>query len=144
MEYSEISKRIKVYQITAILSILLTLSGFTYNVYRLEQSEINSNIRTSSFEMLKELASLEQIVYAAYYEQDKVLGNPRTGWVKVGMIKDLSIICFDEKVMESEQLVKTWEENWPSMNTNQNSVEKIITSIDNVRKKIRVVLQNLN
>ncbi len=144
MEYSEISKRIKVYQITAILSILLTLSGFTYNVYRLEQSEINSNIRTSSFEMLKELASLEQIVYAAFYEKDKVLGNPRTGWVKVGMITDLSIICFNEKAMESKQLVKIWENNWSSMDTNQESVEKIVKSIDKVREKIRTVLQNLN
>ena len=144
MEYSEISKRIKVYQITAILSILLTLSGFSYNVYRLEQSEINSNIRTSSFEMIKELANLEQIVYAAFYEQDKILGNPRTGWVKVGIITDLSIICFNEKSMETKQLVKTWENNWPSINTSQQSVEKIIKSIDKVREKIRTVLQNLN
>lgn len=144
MEYSQISKRIKVYQITAILSILLTLSGFTYNVYRLEQSEINSNIRTSSFEMLKELAYLEQIVYAAYYEQDKVLGNPRTGWVKVGMIRDLSIICFNEKANESKQLYETWEKNWSSMHNNQESVEKIVKSIDTIRKRLRTVLQNLN
>lgn len=144
MEYAQISKRIKVYQITAILSIFLTLAGFSYNVYRLEQSEINSNIRTSSFEMLKELASLEQIVYAAFYEQDKVLGNPRTGWVRVGMITDLSIICFNEESMETKQLVKTWKNNWPSINSNQESVEKIVKSIDKVREKIRTVLQNLN
>ena len=144
MEYTEIIKRIKVYQVTSILTILLTLIGFSYNVYRLEQSELNSNIRTSSFEMLKELASLEQIVYASYYEQDKILGNPRTGWVKVGMIKDLSIICFNKEAKESKYLLNTWKKNWSKMNTDKDSVEKIVKSIDIVRQKIRTVLQDLN
>jgi len=144
MEMPNILKRLKVYQITSIISIFLTLVGFSYNVYRLEQSEINSNIRTSSFEMLKELANLEQIVYAAHYEKDSIKGNPRTGWVKVGIIVDLSIICFQKNSMETNQLYKTWQENWSLMNNNRESVDKIINSIDNVRKEIRIVLQNLN
>lgn len=144
MEMPNILKRLKVYQITSIISIFLTLIGFSYNVYRLEQSEINSNIRTSSFEMLKELANLEQIVYAAHYEKDSIKGNPRTGWVKVGIIVDLSIICFQKNSMETNQLYKTWQDNWSSMKDNRESVDKIINSIDNVRKEIRIVLQNLN
>lgn len=144
MEMPYILKRLKVYQITSIISILLTLIGFSYNVYRLEQTEINSNIRTSSFEMLKELANLEQIVYAAYYEKDTKLGNPRTGWVKVGIIVDLSIICFQKNSMETNQLYKAWQENWSQINNNIESVDKIINSIDKVRKEIRIVLQNLN
>ena len=144
MEYSQIKNRIKVYQLTAIISILLTLAGFSYNVYRLEQSEINSNVRTSSFEMLKELANLEQIIYSAYYDQDKVLGNPRNAWVKIGIISDLSIICFKKDSLETKQLYSVWKENWPSIYTSQESVNKIIASIDNVRKKLRTVLQNLN
>lgn len=144
MEISQIIKRLKVYQITSILSILLTLVGFSYNVYRLEQSELNSNIRTSSFEMLKELANLEQIVYAAYYEKDKKLGNPRIGWVKVGIIVDLSIISFRENNMETTQLYEAWNKNWSLIGEKQESVDEIIVSIDNVRKEIRNVLQNIN
>jgi len=144
MEISSILKRLKVYQITSILSILLTLVGFSYNVYRLEQSEINSNIRTSSFEMLKELANLEQIVYAAYYEKNPVVGNPRTGWVKVGIIVDLSIIGFKENTMPTAQLHKVWDKNWSEISTNQKSVDEIVQSIDKVREEIRTVLQNLN
>lgn len=109
MESSSVLKRLKIYQITSILSILLTLVGFSYNVYRLEQSEINSNIRTSSFEILKELANLEQIVYASHYEKDDKTGNPRTGWVKVGIVKDLSIICFGKESMNTENLYITWK-----------------------------------
>lgn len=144
MESSSVLKRLKIYQITSILSILLTLIGFSYNVYRLEQSEINSNIRTSSFEILKELANLEQIVYASHYEKDDKTGNPRTGWVKVGIVKDLSIICFGKESMNTENLYITWQKNWSSMKNNENSAKKIITSIDGVREEIRYVLQNLD
>jgi len=144
MEISYILKRLKVYQITSIISILLTLIGFSYNVYRLEQTEINSNIRTSSFQMIKELANLEQIVYSAYYEKDKKEGNPRTGWVKVGVLVDLSIICFKKNNMETKQLYNTWKDNWANINNSQESVNQIISSIEKVRKKIRLVLQNLD
>lgn len=144
METISILKRLKVYQITSILSILLTLVGFSYNVYRLEQTEINSNIRTSSFEMLKELANLEQIVYASYYEKDDKAGNPRIGWVKVGIIQDLSIICFGKKSMQTQELYNNWKNNWALMKNNENSAQKIISSIDNIRAEIRTVLQNLD
>lgn len=144
METTSILKRLKVYQITSILSILLTLVGFSYNVYRLEQTEINSNIRTSSFEMLKELANLEQIVYASHYEKDDKEGNPRTGWVKVGIIQDLSIICFGNKSMKTQDLYNNWKNNWSSMKNNEESAQEIVTSIDKVRKEIRTVLQNLD
>lgn len=143
MEISQITKRLKIYQITSILTILLTLITFSYNVYRLEQSEINSNIRTSSFEMIKQLANLEQIVYASHYEKDDLRGNPRTGWVKVGVIQDLSIICFQEESTVTKELFKTWEKNWALMKNNRTATNEIIEKIDNVRVKIREVLKNL-
>ena len=144
MEYSEIKKRIKVYQITSILTIFLTLLGFSYNVYRLEQSEINSNIRTSSFEMLKELANLEQIIYAAYYEKDKKEGNPRIAWVKVGLIVDLSKIDLNNNSFNTHKLYESWQKNWKNIHNNQENVDDVILNIDLVRKEIRSVLQKLN
>lgn len=144
MEMNDITKRLKIYQVTSIITILLTLIGFSYNVHRLEQTEINTNIRTSSFEMLKELANLEQIVYSAHYEKDLKEGNPRIGWVKVGIIQDLSIICFHEDSMQTKQLYKTWKKNWSLMHTNRESVDEIVNSIDEVRKELRQVLLNLN
>ena len=144
MEYTNITKRLKTYQITSILSIFLTLGGFSYNVYRLEQTEINSNIRTSSFEMLKELANLEQIIYAAFYEKDKKAGNPRTGWVKVGLIVDLSKINSKNNGFNTDKLHKSWQKNWQNIDKNQNSVNDIIKNIDMVRKEIRTVLRELN
>lgn len=144
METSSILKRLKIYQITSLLSILLTLVGFSYNVWRLEQTEINSNIRTSSFEILKELSNLEQLVYAAYYDKDSKKGNPRTGWVKVGIITDLSMIASKKNDLRTKQLHTTWKNNWHLINNNQKAVDKIIKSIDLVRHNIRFTLANLN
>jgi hypothetical protein len=144
MQIKEITKRLKVYLITSILSITLTLVGFSYNVYRLEQNELNNTIRVSSFEILKELASLEQIIYASYYEQDKVLGNPRVGWVKVGIIKDLSYICFQEESNASKNLYLSWQKNWNTIDKEEKSVNNLIKSIDQLREEVRKKLQLLH
>jgi len=140
----DITKRLKTYQITSILSIFLTLIGFSYNVYRLEQSEINSNIRTSSFEMLKELANLEQIVYASYYEKDPIAGNPRMGWVKVGIIVDLSMIASKDNDLKTNILYKSWQKNWPTISNDEDSANNIIKGIELVRSEIRIILSKLN
>ena len=144
MQKNAVMKRLKLYQATSIITILLTLVGFSYNVYRLEQSEINNNIRTASFEMIKELANLEQIVYASHYEKDDIKGNPRTGWVKVGVIQDLSIVCFGHKAMHTEKLFKTWQTHWKTMKEDRASADVIVKSIDEVRVKIRQTLKSLS
>ncbi len=144
MKKINILKRLKIYQITSIASIFLTLIGFSYNVYRLEQSEINNNIRKSSFEMLKELSNLEQIVYYAYYDKDKKEGNPRKGWVKVGLIVDLSIISFNKENIKVDELYKTWTNSWATIHKNKKAVNNIVSSIDKLKKDIRLNLKNLN
>lgn len=143
MKLNNIKNRMKTYQITAILSIILTLVGFSYNVWRIHETEINSNIRTSSFELLKELASLEQIIYSAYYDKNKIEGNPRKAWVKVILINDLSVVQKQMLSKESNELKKVWSENWKTISTSKQSVDKTIKSIDVLRDKIKVVLKNL-
>ena len=50
----------------------------------------------ASFEILTELAALEEIVYAAAYDGDLKEGSPRKGWVKVRLVQDLSMITTKE------------------------------------------------
>ena len=68
--------KLHLYQLTVIFSVLFALLGFTYNVWRMEVTEENSNIRTASFEVLLTLSSLEQLVYSAHYDGDEQEGNP--------------------------------------------------------------------
>jgi hypothetical protein len=54
----EIVKRFQLYSMTLFLSVIFALVGFSYNVWRMEASEQNNNIRTACFEMLLELSAL--------------------------------------------------------------------------------------
>ena len=108
MDTVGVERRMKWYQATAIFSVLFALLGFTYNVWRLEVTERNSSRREASFESLLQLAELEQLVFAAHYDQDAVAGNPRVGWVKVGLLVDLSESIDEPAERAALDLKETW------------------------------------
>jgi hypothetical protein len=78
-----LKKKLRLYYITTIFSLVFAVVGFSYNAWRLEVSKDNNNIRTASFEVLKNLAEFEQVLFSAHYDQDEVSGNPRLGWIKI-------------------------------------------------------------
>jgi len=133
----------KYYQITLIFSILFSLLGFSYNVWRMEISEQNNTIRTASFEMLVELSSLEQLVYIAHYDGDLEQGSPRKGWVKVGLINDLSVLADPSVEQSSDNLVLVWSNHWNGVGTDKTSVDNIVAAIDVVRAEIKRLLKSL-
>ncbi|WP_246129061.1 hypothetical protein [Colwellia demingiae] len=140
----KIDNRINLYQRTVIFSLLFTLMGFSYNVWRMEVSENNNNIRTASFEMLINLSSLEQLVYSAYYDDDLKEGNPRKGWVIVGLIDDLSVLTDDEVKAKTTALKDVWSVNWETISTSQQTVDKVVGSLDSVREEIKILLNSLD
>jgi len=134
----------KIYQATAIFSVLFALVGFSYNVWRLEVTEHNSNVRSASFEMLLQLAELEQLVFAAHYDRDPQAGNPRVGWVKVGLIADLSISGGDVVRQRAEQLRASWGQHWEQLPTERGAADAIAQSIDATRLAVQEVLLTLD
>jgi len=139
----QIIKRLNLYQVTVIFSVLFALVGFSYNVWRMEVSEENSNIRTACFEMLINLSSLEQLIYASHYDADKDEGNPRKGWVTVGLVTDLSTLTNDAVKESSATLKSVWSAHWETMPTNKDSVDKMVVAIDSVRAEIKHLLSSL-
>lgn len=139
----QIEEKLKIYYITAVLGVVFAVVGFTYNAWRLEVSEDNNNIRTASFEVLKELAELEQIVYAAHYDKDQIGGNPRKGWVKIGLILDLSALISPPVETQSEQLKQVWQDHWQNLPTDRQSAELIISHIGQIRDALKTDLQRL-
>ncbi len=135
--------KFKLYQLTVIFSMLFALIGFSYNVWRMEISEQNNTIRTASFEMLVELSSLEQLIYTAHYDGDLNEGSPRKGWVKVGLIADLSVLTDPSVELKTDELTKAWAENWDKVAQDTDSVAQVVTAIDNVRSEIKLVLNSL-
>ena len=135
--------KLPVYQVAVILSVLFTLVGFSYNVWRMEISEENSTKRTACFEILINLASLEQLVYAAHYDGDEDAGNPRNGWVLVGLIADLSVLADDTVSATSEMLKQTWSASWQQLPTEREQVDHVISAVDEVRGAIKDLLVSL-
>ena len=144
MEFKELVTRVRWYQATAIFSILFALLGFSYNVWRLEVTEHNSNVREASFETLLQLAELEQLVFAAHYDQDPVGGNPRNGWVKVGLIADLSVNCGVEVAACAQQLKASWQRNWAAMPEDRAATESLVAAIDDTRLAVLAGLARLD
>ena len=136
-------KKLVLYQMTAVFSVIFALAGFSYNVWRMEISEKNSNIRTACFEILMELAELEQLIYTAVYDRDIKEGSPRKGWVKVGLINDLSTTVSADVQNKGEALRATWADNWNTMLTDTSAAEKIVRAIEDMRKDIKIVLVSL-
>ena len=141
---NQIDNRVNLYQRTVIFSLLFTLVGFSYNVWRMEVSENNNNIRTASFEMLKNLSSLEQLIYSAYYDDDIKEGNPRKGWVIVGLIDDLSVLTNENVKTKTTELKNVWSLHWETIATSQQTVDSVIASIDSVRDEIKGLLKSLD
>ena len=139
----KIYKKLHLYQATVIFSVLFALIGFSYNVWRMEASEENNNIRTACFETLINLSSLEQLIYSAHYDKDQKEGNPRKGWVTVGLIVDLSSLTNNAVKEESATLKEVWSSHWDTMATSKDSVDIIVASIDSVRAEIKILLNSL-
>ncbi|MBV7317175.1 hypothetical protein [Shewanella sp. NIFS-20-20] len=126
------------FQFTAIFSMMFALIGFSYNVWRMEVTEENANIRDASFEMLKQLSELELIIYAAYYDQDKQRGNPRQAWVTVGLINDLAMLTRPQVIASSQQLQTLWQQHWQAISTSRHSVDILINAIEANRQQVRI------
>lgn len=140
----QIDNKLKIYYFTAIFSLLFAVIGFSYNAWRLEKTEENSNIRTASFEVLTNLAELEQIIYAAHYDKNMIDGSPRKAWVKIGLIVDLSALIDPSVAEKSEQLLKVWSKNWHLVAKDSDAIKIIERHIDIVRKNIKHTLIELN
>ena len=140
---TKFEKKLTLYYITAILSLLFAAVGFSYNAWRLEATEDNSNIRTAAFEVLNTLAEFEQIIYAAHYDKDMVEGSPRKGWIKLGLIVDLSVLISKSVEEASLKLKNSWSDNWEKIPDSQTATTQIAADIDQVRKEIQRVLREL-
>lgn len=139
----ELGRKLKVYYFTAVFSVAFSLVGFSYNAWRLEVTEDNSNIRMASFEVLNTLSELEQLVYAAHYDRNEVEGNPRKGWIKVGLINDLGSLIGPGVAETADKLKTTWAANWELLGRDNDSATIIVRDIDNVRVQIKMVITGL-
>jgi hypothetical protein len=129
---------------TAVVSLVFAVTGFSYNAWRLEQSEENNIVRDASFQVLTELAEFEQVIYINHYDGDSIAGSPRLGWVKIGLVNDLSMLIGENVSIESATLKNNWAENWPQVSDDMAVVDSLVVDIDDVRLAIQKRLAEMN
>lgn len=139
----DMEHKFRAYYLTAIFSLLFAVIGFSYNTWRLEVTEDNNNVRMAAFEVLVRLSDLEQLIYSAHYDQDPVEGNPRKGWVMIGLMVDLSTLISPSVEQQAVQLKDRWANSWETMTHDRAVTDALVNAIESVRAEIKTVLRSL-
>lgn len=100
----------------ALISLVVAVTGLTYNTWRNEQSESNRNQREAAFEILLKLAELDEVVNLAHYEADAAgTGDLKKGWALVNTIDVLASIMAKPMPASGDRLMATWSEYSPRL-----------------------------
>lgn len=130
--------------VVALISLVVALSSLSYNTWRNELTERNRNVRVAGFEVIKNIAELQRVVFFSHYDRDAATGNPRNGWVYVLTIRDLAEIMPEPVTTQAAVLQKVWGENWEGLGNDQASLERIESAIDAMRTATLNVLHGLS
>lgn len=131
--------------LVALISVVIAVSSLSYNTWRNEETEHNRNQRMASFEVLRKIGELQELVFHSHYDRDVVeKGTPRTGWALVLTIRDLAQVLEAPLPDTSEQLVATWGAHWQGLGADQASADAILAGIEEVREETLVLLRALD
>ncbi len=127
----------------AIISLCVALSALSYNTWRNELTEHNRNIRQAGFEMLLHIGELQRIAYLAHYDKDQNRGNPRSGWVEVLVLRDLSQLMPPPSPANTKHLFEAWRDHWKQLGNDESSVASIDNAINDLRNNIIKTMHQL-
>lgn len=129
----------------ALISLVVAISSLSYNTWRNEASEYNRNQRLISIEVLRNLGELQQVIFHYAWDRDaEDKGNPRTGWVYVLAIKDLSQVLDGPVPASATELWEVWGENWDKISGDNDPYKQVIEALDEVRGDTHVLLKSLD
>lgn len=129
----------------ALISLVIAITSLGYNTWRNEASEYNRNQRLISMEVLRNLGELQQVIFHNVWEMDaKDKGNPRTGWVYVLAIKDLSQILDGDVPASATQLWQIWSKDWDKIKPDNEAYARVTGALEVVRKDAHALLQSLD
>jgi predicted helicase len=143
MEKNDIWRQIH-RNVVALISLMVALSTLVYSAWRNEETEDNWNQRTAAFEVLVKLNELQQIIFHHHYDKDTTgKGNPRAAWAYVLTVHDLSSVLNDPLPAEAENLLQVWGENWETLHSSSDSLQQVLTELDEMREATKELLRDL-
>lgn len=129
----------------ALISLVVAITGLSYNTWRNEASEDNRTQRLISLEVLMKLGELQQLVWHHHYDKDvEDKGNLRTGWTLVLVTKDVSQILGGALPQSTEALYQTWNKRSNELLNSTEAKDAIIDAINVVRADALALLQELD
>ncbi len=129
--------------LVAITSLVVALSALGYNTWRNEVTERNRNVRVAGVELLKEIGSLQQIIFYAHFAEGDARGDPRMGWADVLTIDDLAAMMPAEVTREAETLREVWEANADGLIDDEDAFRRIDLAIDELRQATLAAMRAL-
>jgi hypothetical protein len=127
----------------ALISVVIAISALGYNTWRNERTERNRNVRVAGIDMLREIGSLQQIIFYAHYAEGDERGDPRMGWADVAMISDLAALMPPDVMRDAEKLRDTWDADSDRLIEHDDAYARIDGAIDSLRQTTLAELRAL-
>ncbi|MCG8371192.1 MAG: hypothetical protein MJA32_11840 [Proteobacteria bacterium] len=129
----------------ALISLAIAITSLGYNTWRNEASEYNRNQRLISIEVLRNLGDLQQVVFHNAWDMDVTgRGNPRTGWVHVIAIRDLTLLLDGDASSSAAVLLEAWNEGWHDLEGDSEPYKAVIEALERVRADTHALLRELD
>lgn len=129
----------------ALISLAIAITSLGYNTWRNEASEYNRNQRLISIEVLRNVGQLQQVIFHNVFEMDaEDKGNPRTGWVHVLAIRDLTQLLDGPAPESGTALWKVWDAEWDKLEPLNKSYDSVTEALELVRADTHALLQSLD
>ncbi|MBT8136766.1 MAG: hypothetical protein KJO54_07115 [Gammaproteobacteria bacterium] len=128
----------------ALISLVVAISSLGYNTWRNEQTEANRNVRSAGFQLMQEIAGLQQVVLLSHYDMDDERGNPRVGWTHVIAIRDLAYPMPAAVQESAAELYLVWQQNWATLAGSADSLAAIDAAIEQAKKEILAAIDSLD
>lgn len=111
----------------ALISLFVALTGLAYNTWRNEATEAHRNVRQAAFVMLAELGELQQVVDRRFYAGKADDVNRISGWGKVALLRDVSMLVSPAASRQAALLFHTWESQLDRMDGGDPAAERAVS-----------------
>lgn len=129
----------------ALISLAIAITSLGYNTWRNEASEYNRNQRLISIEVLRNVGQLQEVIFHNVFEMDATdKGNPRTGWVHVLAIRDLTRLLDGPAPESGTALWQVWDSEWDKLEPLNDSYDSVSNALESVRADTYALLQSLD
>ena len=128
----------------ALISLVVAVTSLGYNTWRNEVTEANRTVREAGFEMLSQLAGLQQVVLFARFMPEDERGDATTGWAYVIAVNDFAYPMPKEVRGSADALRDAWSANFEQLAADGAAYQLVDKQIEATKATILSALAELD